>query len=120
SGMNCLFDGQTCGVRKGYYAVKTWGEMLMMGDACECTCDIPDIYAVSAVKDGQTLTMITYYTDDDEAVPRTFTVEMTGEDELHTLYLLDDEHDLTRSMTIAPDNGRFVLTMQPNTVVVIR
>lgn len=120
SGMNCLFDGHTCGVRKGYYAIKTWGEMLGMSDECETVCDIPDIYAASAVKDEKTLTMVVYYTDDDNAVPRTFQVEMTGEDALREVYLLDGEHDLTLYTTIAPDEGHFSLTMQPNTILVIR
>ncbi|MGN1345176.1 MAG: glycosyl hydrolase [Eubacteriales bacterium] len=119
SGMNCLFDGHTCETRKGYHAVKVWSEMLSMGDECRTTCDVPDIWAVSAVKDGKTQTMAAYYTDDDHAVPRTFKVEMTGEDTLRMIYLLDDEHDLTPYETIAPDNGCFTLTMKPNTVVVI-
>ena len=81
--------------------------------------NIPDIYAVSAVKDGASVTMITYYSDDDEALPRTFTVELSG-DVLRTVYLLDSTHDMTACETIAPDCGSFRLTMQPNTVVVIR
>lgn len=119
STMNGLFRPGTLEVRKGYYPLKIWGEMLSSDGECETSCDIPDIYAVSAVKDGASVTMITYYSDDDEALPRTFTVELSG-DVLRTVYLLDSTHDMTAYETIAPDCGSFRLTMQPNTVVVIR
>lgn len=119
STMNGLFRPGTLETRKGYYPLKIWGEMLSSDGECETLCDIPDIYAVSAVKDGASVTMITYYSDDDEALPRTFTVELSG-DVLRTVYLLDGTHDMTACETIAPDNGCFSLTMKPNTVVVIR
>ena len=63
--------------------------------------------------------VFTNNTDEDEALPRTFTVELPG-DVLRTVYLLDSTHDMTACETIAPDCGSFRLTMQPNTVVVIR
>lgn len=119
STMNGLFSPGTLEALKGYYPLKIWGEMLSSDGECETLCDIPDIYAVSAVKDGASVTMITYYSDDDEALPRTFTVELSG-DVLRTVYLLDSTHDMTAYETIAPDCGSFRLTMQPNTVVVIR
>lgn len=120
SGMNCIFEGQTCTTRKGYHAVKTWGEMALLGDECETVCDVPDIWSATAVKDGKSITMITYYSDDDNALPREFTVEFDGCDELRTIYLIDDTHDLEPVKTIASDNGKFTLTMNANTVVVIR
>lgn len=119
SSMNGLFEFVTLDPLKGYYPIKIWGEMLQADGECETHCDVPDIYAVSAVKDGASVTMLTYYTDDDNALPRTFRVELGG-DVLRTIYLLDDSHDMTACETIAPDNGSFSLTMKPNTVVVIR
>lgn len=117
--MNGLFRRATFEPLKGYYPIKLWGEMLKMGNECETHCDIPDIYAVCATADGESVTMITYYTDDDNALPRTFKVELPG-DEMRTVYLLDDTHDMEPYETIAPDNGCFTLTMKPNTVIVIR
>ena len=93
--------------------------MLLSDGECETSCDIPDIYAVSAVKDGTSVTMLTYYTDSENALPRTFKVELPG-DFLRTVYLLDSSKDMVAVETIAPDNGSFTLTMQPNTVAVIR
>ena len=46
-------------------------------------------------------------------------VELPG-DELRTVSLLDESRDMTPYLSIAPDGGRFTLTMQPNTVVVIK
>lgn len=117
--MNSLFAHGTFEPLKGYYPIKIWGEMLQMGNECETLCDVPDIYAASAVADGKAVTMVTYYTDNDNALPRTFTVELP-DDELKTIYLLDDTHDMEPCETIAPDGGKFTLKMQPNTVMVIR
>lgn len=117
--MNGIFAPGTFEPQKGYYPVKIWGEMLRMGNECEAFCDVPDIYVSAAAKDGECVTLVTYYTDDDNALPRTFKVDMK-KDALYTLYLLDAEHDMTPTETIASDGGCFSLTMQPNTVVVIR
>ncbi len=119
STMNCLFDSCTCEPKKGYYPIKIWGEMLKMADECETVCTVPDIYAASAVKNGESLTLVTYYTDDDNALPRRFTVDMK-KDSLYTVCLLNEEHDMIPFETIASDNGCFSLTMQPNTVAVIK
>ena len=119
SSMNGLFRFGTLEPLKGYYPIKVWGEMLKSDGECETRCDVPDIYAVSAVKDGKSITMLTYYTDSKSPLPRTFKVELDG-DVLRTIYLLDDDHDMTACETVAPDNGSFSLTMKPNTVVVIK
>ncbi len=118
-GMNGLFDFYTYRKLKGYYAIKTWGELLKMGTQCEVS-DLPrDIYATAAVdEDGKKLTLISYYTDDDSALEIEFPVEI-GEKEV-TLSLLDSEHDLVPVKRIVTDCGKFTLTMKPNTVVVLK
>ncbi len=118
--MNGLFNFYNLKPIKGYYPIKTWGEMLAMGNQCEIT-DIPsDIYATAAIgENGQRLAMITYYTDDDNALDIEFTVELVGEKRV-TLYLLDDKHDLKPIKRIECDNGKVTLLVQPNTVVVLR
>lgn len=117
--MNNMFAHGTLEPLKNYYPIKAWGEMLKMGNECETVCDIPDIYAVSAVKDGEGQTMVAYYTDDDEALPMRFTVEMS-DDKLKTIYLLDAERDMEPFEKVVPDGGKFQLAMKPNTVVVIK
>lgn len=123
SSMNGLFSLYNYRTQKGYYPIKTWGELLLMGGECAVKCDIPGIYAAAARDDdGHAAAMITYYTDDDSALPITFTVEIAGGGigELVSEYLLDGENDLTKVGLIAADNGRFTLTMKPNTVIVLK
>ncbi|MBQ8510003.1 MAG: hypothetical protein IJ493_08870 [Clostridia bacterium] len=119
-GMNGLFAQSGFGTLKGYYPIKTWGEMLSMNE-CAVSCDLPEIYATAAASAGGKLAMITYYTDRADALPKTFKVEAAGleNDEIH-VFLLDEAHDLTEVETICADEGSFWLTMQPNTVIVIR
>ncbi len=121
NGWNGAFDDIRYKPRKGYYPLKAWGELRKLGDCCAVSCGIPDIYAASAKGEEGEMTMIAYYTDADDALPYTFTVEMKGiEDCRHALYLLDDTHDMTKVAVIFPDEGKFTLTMEPNTVVVVQ
>ncbi len=118
-GMNGLFKAYTYEPLKGYFPIKTWGEMRKLGGQCAVLCDIPDIYATAAKGEEGTIAMITYYTDDDSAVARTFTVEV-DEERVYSMYLLDEEKDMEKVAEIFPCDGKFQLTMQPNTVVVLR
>ena len=119
--MNGLFSIYTYKTLKGYFPIKTWGEMLKMGEACPVCCNVPDIFAAAAKDaEGNKLAMITYYSDNDAAVAKTFTVETAGFGDSAQMYLLDDTHDMTKVGTLCGEDGRFTLTMQPNTVVVLR
>ncbi len=119
---NGLFSFYTKKPIKGYYAVKAWGDMLTMGKECETVCDVPGIQAVSASDgNGGCMTLVSCFTDLDDQPAKTFTVEMNGKgsDEL-TVYLLDDTHDLTAAQKIFAADGKFSLTLEPNTFVVLR
>lgn len=122
SSMNNLFTHCTLEPKKGYYPVKIWGEMLTLGSECETDCDIPDIYAVCASDGSRSVTMVSYYTLDDNAVKRTFKVclDTKEPDNLLEIYTLDESHNFELSKTIAPDCGEFFVTMKPNTSIVIR
>ncbi len=121
-GMNGLFNFYSFKPLKGYYSIKTWGEMLTLGGACEVSSTVPDVYAAAATDGDAKLLMLTYYTNDEEtALPKTFTVDTTGSDDRElSLYLLDETHNMEKAALIYPHNGVFTLTMQPNTVVVIK
>lgn len=119
SGMNGLFRMEDYKPGKTYPVICAWSDLYDCDAQCEVSCDIPDIYVTSAVKNGEVITMITYYTDDDSALPINFKVEIPG-DKLWTLSLLDDDHFMTPVERIASDNGIFRLTMKPNTVVVLK
>lgn len=119
--MNGLFSMYTYKPLKGYYSIRTWGELLKLGNAAAIECDIPGIYAAAASDgEGVRTAMIAYYTDDDNAPSKTFTVELTGVEAPQKAYLLDETHNLCEIADIYPDDGRFTLTMQANTVVVIK
>lgn len=123
SSMNGMFSLYNYRTQKGYYPIKTWGEFLLMGNECAVECDIPDIYAAAARdSEGHAAVMITYYTDDDLALPVTFSAEIAGDGigELITEYLLDGENDLRAVGRIAADNGRFTLTIKPNTMILLK
>ncbi len=118
-GMNGMFKAYTYEPLKGYFPIKTWGEMRKLGTRCAVTCDIPDIYATAARGNEGTISMITYYTDNDDAVARTFTVQL-DEERMYSLYLLDEDNDMVKVEEVYPDEGKFQLTMEPNTVVVLK
>ncbi len=119
--MNGLFNFYSFKPLKSYYSIKTWGEMLKMGNACEALSDIPDVYAVAASGEENKMTMVTYYTNEEVAYPKTFQVALSGmEDRELSLYLLDENHDMEKVGLVYPHGGLFTLTMEPNTVVVIR
>jgi len=120
-GMNGMFFMYTYKTLKGYFPIKTWGEMLKMGEACPVSSDVPDIFAAAAKgEDGSRLAMITHYSDNKEAAAKTFTVETIGFGDTAEVYLLDDTHDMTKVGTLFGEDGHFTLTMQPNTVVVLK
>lgn len=66
-------------------------------------------------ENGKKLALISYFTDDDSAVDVTFTFEVKGAENAE-ICLLDDSHDLARVARLCSD-GRFTLTMKPNTVI---
>ncbi len=117
--MNGIFHSDTYAPLKGYYPLYTWGEMLKLGTRCAVSCDIPDIYATAARGEDGTITMITYYTDDDNAVEQTFWVQV-DEERIYNLHLLDETHNMEITGKIYPDDGKFMLTMKPNTVIVLK
>lgn len=117
-GMNGLFSFYTYKTLKGYYPIKAWGELLKLENACAVTCDVPDVYAVAACGDGH-MAMLTYYSDNDASPRKTFTVDL-GDDAPVTLYRLDGEHDMEAVETVCPSGGKLTLSMDVNTVVVLK
>lgn len=118
SGMNGIFSTQSYKPIKGYWVVNAWSDLNELGNEIETKSDVPDIYAMAAEKDGEVMLMLTYYTDDDSAVPRTFKVEGLS-DKLWKAYLLDENKDMELDCEIASDGG-FWVTMNPNSVLTIR
>lgn len=120
--MNGMFSFYTKKPLCGYYPIKAWGEMLKMGNACETVCDIPDIYATAAVDGDDKMLLVTYYTDSDSALPKTFDIELCGIDDSRELSvcLLDETHRYDEIARICPCEGRITITLEPNTSVIIK
>ena len=117
---NGLWAPYTYDLLPTYHVIKAWGEMLCMGSECASDSDIPNIYVTAAKSDdGRRMAMITYYSDDDTALPQTLTVEL-GDDTPVTLYRLDAAHAMNAVETVYPDSKKMSLTMYPNTVVVLK
>lgn len=119
SGMNGIFSTVDYKTLKGYHVVYAWSDLAELGTEVEAESDIPDIYAVAVAKDGNVMTMLTYYTDNDNAVPKTFKVYGLS-DGMWGIYLLDDTHDMVLSEEAAVDDSEFFITMRPNSVIVIK
>ncbi len=120
--MNGMFSFYTKKPLCGYYPIKTWGEMLKMGNACETVCDIPDIYATAAADGDDKMLLVTYYTDSDSALPKTFDIELCGIDDSRELSvcLLDVTHRYDEVARLCPSDGKITLTLEPNTSVIVR
>ncbi len=121
SGMNGLFSFTFYEKLKGYYPIALWGEMLELGTQFKSDCPIPDVYVTAAGNDETKLALITYYTDNDSAKPKTFTLDIAGlnKEEL-SLCRLDDENDMTETEKVYLDEGKVQITIAPNTAIVLR
>ncbi len=122
TGMNGMFSMYTYEKMKTYYPIAAWSDMKDLGTACKISCDIPNIYAAAATgDDGKRMIYLCYYTDDDNALSKTFTVEVAGSSsDEYRLSLLDEEHNFDDVALIYADDGKFTLTMQPNTAIILR
>lgn len=114
---NGLFDFYTLQPLKGYYPMKWYGMFYDMKSEILCEDKIDNIYTLCGCDENEkTLSVITYYTDDDEnAADKTFTVDF-GRKGAYEIYLLDNDHDAELINTT--DNLTF--TMKQNTCIMIK
>jgi hypothetical protein len=90
---NGLFDIYTYRRLKGYYPFLWYGKFYDLEYEVRSECDPEDIYTLSGVdKDGKTLTVVTYYTNDDNAPDKTVNIDF-GRAGTYEVYYLDDSHD---------------------------
>lgn len=94
------FDFYTYETLKGYYPLMWYGKFYDMENEIACKHNIENIYALcGADANGKTLTVVTYYTDNDNAAEKEITVDYGKDGAEYEVYLLDSEH-----------NGEFVGT----------
>ena len=88
-----VFDYYSYKPLKGYYPLKWCGMLYDMEAEIRCENEPENVYSLCGIdKEGKVLSVITYYTDDDNAPNKEITVDF-GRDGKYEIYLLDDEHD---------------------------
>lgn len=116
SSFNGVFDFYTYDPLKGYYPLYWYGMMYDCIKEVPANLEIENIYSFTGVdKDGKTITLLSYYTDDDTCTEeKKFNIDFgkTGE---YEIYLLDNEHDGELVSTVKELN----IIMKPNTCLMI-
>lgn len=110
------FDFYTYRPLKGYYPLYWYGMFYDMTHEIRCTTPAENLYTLCGVdKHCKTLTVVTYYTDDDHAPPKEVRVDF-GKPGQYEVYRLDETHDGTLEATIED----LSFTMQVNTCVLLK
>ena len=113
---NGLFDIYTLRPLKGYYPFLWYGNFYDLKAEIRSENTLENIYSLCGCDEsGKLTTILTYYTDNDEAETKTFSVDF-GKDSLYDIYLLDAEHD----GTLVDTASDLTFTMQANTCLLIR
>lgn len=90
---NGVFDFYTARPLKGYYPFYWFGMFYDMKAEIKAKSDIEDIYSICGVdEDGKTLTVITYYSDDDNAENKKISVDF-GKTGNYEIYFVDEDHN---------------------------
>ena len=93
STFNGVFEFYTLRPLKGYYSLYWYGMFYDMKHEVKCQTSVDDIYTLCGVDEsGKTLTLVTYYTDDDKAANKTVTLDYGKQGE-YEVYLVDETHD---------------------------
>ena len=93
-GMWCgIFEYYTHATLKGYYPMMWYGKFYDMQYMTYAKNEIDGIYSLCSVdKNGKSLTMLTYYSDEDNAPSRQIKLEL-GKTAEYEVYVVDGEHD---------------------------
>ncbi|MBR3934105.1 MAG: hypothetical protein IKJ68_09395 [Clostridia bacterium] len=88
-----VFDLYSYKPLKGYYPFKWYSMFYSLENEVQCENEPKNIYSLCGTdRDGKVLSMITYYTDDDNAPNKEITVDF-GKESTYEIYLLDNNHD---------------------------
>lgn len=92
---NGVFDFYTCEPLKGYYPLYWYGMLYDMEKSIVSQNRIENVYSLCGVdKSGKILSIITYYTPDDNAENKEISIDF-GKKGNYEIYLLDEENDGT-------------------------
>lgn len=113
---NGAFDYYTCEKLKGYYPLYWYGMFYDMEYEVRSENDIDDIYSLCGCdSQGKVLSVITYYSEDDNAPEKSFKLDF-GKDTEFEIYLLDDKHNGELVSTTKDLN----VTMAANTCIMVK
>lgn len=113
---NGIFDFYTYEKLKGYYPLYWYGMFYDLQAEIPAENSIPNIYSLCGMdNDGKVLSVITHYSDDDEAESKELTVEL-GKDSRYEIYLLDKDH----SGELVATTKDLTFDMTPNSCILIK
>lgn len=114
---NGPFDMYTLRPRKPYYSLYWYGMFYAMSYEVKCRTKIDNIYELCGVDEqGRTLTVVTYYTDDDAATEEKEIRVDFGKSGRYEMYLLDEQHDAELIST----TEELSFKMRPNSCILIK
>ena len=88
-----IFDFYSYKPLKGYYPMKWYGAFYDLDAEIRSENEIDNIYSLCGVnKDGKVLCMLTYYSDDDNAKAKEFSIDF-GKEGKYEVYLVDESKD---------------------------
>ena len=117
---NGLFDYYDYSPLKGYYALKMFSKLYILGTECALSTDDEAITAVAAVgKGGKRGVMLCYYTDDDSAKEiKSVTVDL-GVEKDKALVSIVDKRKSGRGKTYELKDGKLEIKLSPNSFAYI-
>lgn len=116
---NGVFDFYTLAPLKGYYPLAWYGKFYDMAAEIPCSNNVGDIYTICGIdKNGKTLTMLSYYTDNNQAEPKKIALDFgkTKVGAKYEIYLLDVSHN--GEAVKQTDDLKF--TLEPETCLLIK
>lgn len=116
SAFNGAFDFYSYQPLKGYYPLYWYGMFYDMKAEIPSENTIDNVYTLCGVDDsGKVLSVVTYYTDDDDAGDKTISLDF-GKDSNYEIYLLDAEH----TNELVSTTGNLTFTMKNQTCILIK
>ena len=113
---NGIFDFYSLKPLKGYYPFQWYSQLYDMEAEIRCEQEIPDIYTLCGIDAaGKTLSIITYYTDEDNMPGKDIQLDF-GREGSYEVYLLDEEH----SGELAYTRKNLSFTLKPNSCIMIK
>jgi hypothetical protein len=113
---NGAFDFYSYEKLKGYYPLYWYGMFYDMEKEIPADNKLDNIYSLCGVdKNGKTLSIITYYTDDDDAPDKKVKIDF-GKEGRYDIYTVDETHDGEKTATV----DKLEFNMKKHTILLIK